>query len=150
MLLGIIVRRVSGRFYGDVVKDRVFVPLGMTTARIISEEDIVLHRVAGYRLVNGELKNQEWVAPKLNTTADGSLYLSVVDLEAWDRALRSRPLLTARSWDLILQPARPQAAIRCPTDSAGKSKTRTVIWFNAPVANGRGSPRTSRGTSTRT
>ncbi|PYP99407.1 MAG: hypothetical protein DMF82_24930, partial [Acidobacteria bacterium] len=71
LMLGVLVHRASGRFYGDVLRDRVFMPLGMKTARIISEEDIVPHRAAGYRLVGGELKNQEWVAPKLNTTADG-------------------------------------------------------------------------------
>jgi hypothetical protein len=31
----------------------------MSTARIISEADIVSNRAAGYRLVKGELKNQE-------------------------------------------------------------------------------------------
>ena len=70
LLLGIVVRRVSGRFYGDVLADRVFAPLGMKSARIISEEDIVPNRAAGYRLVTGELRNQEWVAPQANTTAD--------------------------------------------------------------------------------
>jgi hypothetical protein len=28
---------------------------------------------SGYQLVNGRLTNQEWVAPSLNTTADGAL-----------------------------------------------------------------------------
>ena len=37
----------------------------MTTARVISEADIVPHRAAGYRLVTGELQNQEWVSPAL-------------------------------------------------------------------------------------
>ena len=35
----------------------------MKTARVITEEDIVPNRAAGYRLVDGTLKNQEWVAP---------------------------------------------------------------------------------------
>src|SRR5688500_208049 len=77
-LLGIIVGKVSGNFYGDVLRERVFEPLGMSTARVISEADIVLHRAAGYRLERGELRNQEWVSPSLNTTADGSLYLSLL------------------------------------------------------------------------
>ena len=101
VLLGILIHKVSGRFYGDVLKDRVFVPLGMTTARIISEEDIVPNRAAGYRLVDGVLKNQEWVAPKLNTTADGSLYLSVLDFVAWDRGLRKNAILTPQSWSQV-------------------------------------------------
>ena len=64
VLLGIIVHKVSGQFYGDVLAERVFKPLGMTTARVISEADIVPNRAAGYELVDGELKNQDWVAPR--------------------------------------------------------------------------------------
>jgi hypothetical protein len=101
MLLGIIVGKASGRFSGDLLAERVFAPLGMKTARVISEEDIVANRAAGYRLVDGQLKNQEWVAPKLNTTADGSLYLSVLDLLAWDRGLRSGAVLKPGSWDEV-------------------------------------------------
>ena len=56
-MLGFLIHKVSGRFYGDVLHDRVFVPAGMKTTRIISEEDIVANRAAGYRLVKGELKN---------------------------------------------------------------------------------------------
>jgi len=85
--LGILIRKVTGKFYGDFLAERVFQPLGMTTARVISEADIVPNRAAGYRLVNGELKNQQWVSPSTNTTADGSLYLSILDLAKWDAAL---------------------------------------------------------------
>ena len=106
LMLGVLVRRASGRFYGDVLRDRVFTPLGMKTARIISEEDIVPNRAAGYRLVGGELKNQEWVAPRLNTTADGSLYFTVRDLIAWDQGLRARAVLKPESWGAVFQPVR--------------------------------------------
>jgi N-acyl-D-amino-acid deacylase len=103
-LLGIIVGKVSGSFYGDVLRDRVFKPLGMTTARIISEADIVANRAAGYRLERGELRNQEWVSPSLNTTADGSLYLSLQDMIAWDRGIRSGAILRAESWRQMFTP----------------------------------------------
>jgi len=106
VLLGSIIRKVSGRFYGDVLDERVLSPLGMKTARIISEEDIVPNRAAGYRLVKNEVKNQEWVAPLLNTTADGSLYFSLLDLIAWDKGLRSRAILSAESWRQIFEPVR--------------------------------------------
>jgi N-acyl-D-amino-acid deacylase len=105
-LLGFIVHRVTGQFYGDVMAERIFKPLGMTTARVISEADIVSNRAAGYQLVAGEIKNQEWVAPKLNTTADGSLYWSVRDLLAWDSAVRRRAILSPESWGHILSPVR--------------------------------------------
>jgi hypothetical protein len=83
LLLGVLVHRATGRFYGDVLRDLIFRPLGMRSARIISEADIVPNRAAGYQLVKKQLKNQEWVAPSLNTTADGSLYLSLKDLIPW-------------------------------------------------------------------
>jgi N-acyl-D-amino-acid deacylase len=103
-LLGFIIGKVTGRFYGDVLSERIFKPLGMATARIITEADIVPNRAAGYQLVNGELKNQDWVAPKLNTTADGSLYWSLRDLVVWDSAVRRRALLRPESWNQILTP----------------------------------------------
>lgn len=96
--LGLLVRKVTGQFYGDLLAERVFRPSGMPTARVISEADIVPDRARGYRLVNGALANQEWVAPTLNTTADGSLLLSALDMAAWDAALHERRLLSAQSY----------------------------------------------------
>jgi CubicO group peptidase (beta-lactamase class C family) len=83
VLLGVIIHRVSGVFYGDLLRQEIFAPLGMRTARVISEADIVPNRSAGYRLAGDSLLNQEWVSPSLNTTADGSLYLTVHDLARW-------------------------------------------------------------------
>ncbi len=104
VVLGATVRKASGQFYGDLLRDRVFGPLGMKTARIITEEDIVPHRAAGYRLVRGTLKNQEWVAPRLNTTADGSLYLSLQDMLAWDAGIRAGRVLKPESWRQVFTP----------------------------------------------
>lgn len=104
IVLGFLIRKASGQFYGDVLKERVFAPIGMKTARIISEEDIVPHRADGYRLVRNELKHQQWVSPKLNTTADGSLYLSLNDMIAWDAALRGQQLLKPESWKQVFAP----------------------------------------------
>lgn len=99
LTLGILIHRVTGEFYGDFLQQRIFRPLGMNSTRIISEADIVPNRAAGYRLVKGELKNQEWVAPMINTTADGSLYFSTLDLAKWDAALYTEKLLKKSSLD---------------------------------------------------
>jgi beta-lactamase family protein len=104
--LGMLIGKITGRFYGEFLKERIFEPAGMTTARIISEADIVPNRAAGYRLVNGELKNQEWVSPSTNSTADGSLYLSILDLAKWDAALYTDSPLTASSREKIWTAAR--------------------------------------------
>lgn len=99
LTLGILIHRVTGEFYGAFLQQRIFQPLGMTATRIISESDIVPNRAAGYRLVKGELKNQEWVAPAMNTTADGSLYFTTLDLAKWDAALYTDKLLKQSSLD---------------------------------------------------
>jgi CubicO group peptidase (beta-lactamase class C family) len=87
LTIGILIHRVTGEFYGDFLQRRIFKPLGMSTTRIINEADIIPDRSAGYRLVKGRLQNQEWVSPTVNTTADGSLYFSILDLAKWDAAL---------------------------------------------------------------
>jgi CubicO group peptidase (beta-lactamase class C family) len=106
LTLGILIHRVTGEFYGDFLQERIFQPLGMQTTHVISEADIVPNRAAGYRLVKGELKNQEWVAPMINTTADGSLYFSILDLAKWDAALYTEKLLQRSSLDQMWTPAK--------------------------------------------
>jgi len=106
LLLGAIIGRVDGRHYSDVLAERVFRPLGMKSAREIDDADIIPHRAAGYRLRAGQLANQEWIAPENNRTADGSLYLSINDMIAWDRGLRDGKILSARSWNTVFTPVR--------------------------------------------
>jgi CubicO group peptidase (beta-lactamase class C family) len=106
LTLGILIHRVTGEFYGDFLQQRIFQPLGMTSTRIINEADIIPNRAAGYRLVKGELKNQEWVAPAMNTTADGSLYFNTLDLAKWDAALYTDKLLKKSSLDLMWTPVK--------------------------------------------
>lgn len=115
LTLGILIHRVTGEFYGDFLQRRIFKPLDMSTTRIIGEADIVPNRSAGYRWVGGQLKNQEWVSPSLNTTADGSLYFSVQDLAKWDAALYTEKLLRHAS----LQQMWRVAALRDGKPNAG-------------------------------
>ncbi len=104
--LGILIHKVTGQFYGDFLQDRIFRPLGMSATRIINEADIIPNRAAGYRLVKGEVKNQEWVSPSLNTTADGALYFTILDLAKWDAALYTEKLLKRASLDTMWTPVK--------------------------------------------
>lgn len=106
VLLGCIAKKASGRFYGNTLKDDVFAPLGMKTARVISEADIVPHRAASYQLEKRKLRNQEWVSPSLNTTADGALYVTIRDMVAWDKGIRDGAILTADSWKQVFTPVK--------------------------------------------
>jgi CubicO group peptidase (beta-lactamase class C family) len=106
LLLGIMIHKVTGKFYGDFLQERIFGPLGMVNTRVISEADIIRNRAAGYQWVDGVLKNQDWVSPTFNSTADGTLYFNVLDLAKWDAALYGERLLKRSSLDQMWTIAR--------------------------------------------
>jgi CubicO group peptidase (beta-lactamase class C family) len=129
LILGILIHRVTGEFYGDMLQQRIFQPLGMETARIMSEADIIPNRAAGYRLAEGQLKNQDWVSPTLNTTADGSLYFSILDLAKWDAALYTEKVLKRSSLEQMWTRSSSTTGSSIPviTDLAGESRKSTAI-----------------------
>jgi CubicO group peptidase (beta-lactamase class C family) len=122
--LGLLVHQVTGEFYGDVLRERIFAPLGMGSSAVISESRIVPNRAAGYRLLDGELANQEWVAPSVNTTADGSLYLTTRDMARWDAALDGERLLPRSAMAEVFSEA--------PLNDGG-SYPYGFGWFVAPL-----------------
>jgi len=101
VLLGVIIHKVTGKFYADFLNERIFKPLGMSSTRLISEADIIPNRAAGYELHDGQWKNQAWVSPTFDSTADGALYFNVLDLSKWDGALYTTELLRQSSLDRI-------------------------------------------------
>jgi hypothetical protein len=69
---------------------------------LISDAAIIPNRSAGYE-PNGprEIRNQDYVSPTFNSTADGTLYFNVLDLAKWDEALYGTSLLTQSSLDRL-------------------------------------------------
>ncbi len=101
VLLGIAIHKITGKPYAEFLAERIFKPLSMTSTRLISESDIIPNRAAGYELHDGQIKNQEWVSPTFDSTADGALYFNVIDLAKWDEALYGTKLLKQSSLDRI-------------------------------------------------
>ncbi len=104
-LLGFICSKVGGRFYGDQVRDRVFAPSGMQ-AHVMSERTITPERAAGYDREDGVFLNQKWVAPSLNTTADGSYYASAHDMAQWAIALDGNSVLSQATKEAMWTPSK--------------------------------------------
>src|SRR4051794_11471396 len=88
------------------MRERIFRPLGMTTARVIDEVEIVPNWSAGYRLVRGELKNLAWYPSSIYATADSGLYPTVIDLARWDAGMRGEAVLKRATLDGMWSPAR--------------------------------------------
>jgi CubicO group peptidase (beta-lactamase class C family) len=82
VLAGLVIGRITGTFYGDWLRDRIFLPLGMTTAGVTLPS-----APPGYCRDNGSLIPAQFVSPTLNRLADGGLTLSVLDLAPWEAAL---------------------------------------------------------------
>ncbi|MGB6482461.1 MAG: serine hydrolase domain-containing protein [Candidatus Acidiferrales bacterium] len=101
VLLGIMIHKVTGKFYADYLAERIFKPLGMTSTRLISDADIIPNRSSGYEIHGDKLQNQTWVSPTFNSTADGALYFNVLDLAKWDGALYGTRLLKQSSLNRI-------------------------------------------------
>jgi hypothetical protein len=80
---------------------------------IISDRDIIKNRSSGYEIDDtGQLKNQEWVSPTFNSTADGAIYFNVRDLAKWDGALYTTRLLTQATiilwpWNWVISHPKP-------------------------------------------
>ena len=104
--LGFIMEKITGNSYGTLLEKNIFKPLNMSTARVISDRDIISNRASGYDLVNGTLKNQEYVSPTFNSTADGALYFTVLDLAKWDAALYTTKLLKKENMELLWSPVK--------------------------------------------
>jgi CubicO group peptidase (beta-lactamase class C family) len=105
VILGVVIHRVTGKFWLDFVKERIFDPLGMTSTRLISSDDIIMNRASGYQLLNGEWKNEPWVSPEWKT-ADGMLYTNVFDMAKWDAALYTEKLIKHSSLEQMWTPVK--------------------------------------------
>jgi CubicO group peptidase (beta-lactamase class C family)/Tol biopolymer transport system component len=127
VVLGALITKLSGIPYWEFLRKRIFDPAEMPTIRIITESEIVPHRAAGYLPTATGWRHQDWVAPKLNTTADGSMLLSVRDLVAWGDVVRRRSVLSAESWAQMLTPVRL---------NSGKQHPYGLGWFIDSVAGG--------------
>ena len=114
VLLGVIIGQLAGKPYWEFLRERIFTPAGMPTIRVISESAIVPHRASGYLAAVDGWRNQDWVSPSLNTTADGSMLLSLRDMIAWNDAVRTRRVLRPESWDQLLRPVTLASGKRYP------------------------------------
>ena len=113
-LLGVIVHRVSGVPWGDFLRDRIFRPLGMRSARVNSDAAIVPNRAAGYEFVSDTLKNQWWASPTVKAMADGGLSLSVHDLVRWTVGLDQGKVLSRAALEVSWTPARLASGVPIP------------------------------------
>lgn len=102
-LLGVIIENRSEKSYTDFLRERIFEPLGLEQSWYLDNTPIVPNRAAGYEVRDSEVVNDDPLSMRLPYSA-GSLGSSVVDLLAWQRALRDGRLLQPESYRRMITP----------------------------------------------
>ena len=85
-----IVRKVSGKPWGDFLRDRVFQPLAMNSTRVTSATEIVPGRADSYNWRDGKWQNADEL---LAVRPSGAFLSTVLDLAKWDAALYADRIL---------------------------------------------------------
>lgn len=94
-LLGQIIEKVSGKSYGDFLRENIFIPLGMKNTKVYDGKEI--DRAIGY--------DEEWNKNDfLMTTGDGGIISTVEDLYLWDKALFENKILSSAIRDEMFSP----------------------------------------------
>ncbi|MDF1502361.1 serine hydrolase domain-containing protein [Roseisolibacter sp. H3M3-2] len=104
-LLGLIIEKVTGRSYAEVVKANLFDAAGMRDSRYCSQGDVVPHRARGYQLSRAGLRRADYIDHTWPYAA-GSLCSTARDLVAWTRALHDGRILRPTAYRELLTPGR--------------------------------------------
>jgi CubicO group peptidase (beta-lactamase class C family) len=132
-LLGAILEQVTGRPYGQLLTERISVPLKMTHTSCDRSRDVTAKRASGYRRFPGGVRNCPYVDMSVPFAA-GAMISTVEDLYLWDRALYTDKVLSEQSkramftpghgdygfgWSIRKQTVGPQKAERTVISHSG-------------------------------
>ena len=103
-LLGMIVEKLSGKTYGQYLKDEFFTPLGLESTVYCDQAPLIKRRAQGYATrPEGGFINAEPLS-MTQPYAAGSLCSTVNDLVVWTQALSSGKVVSPASYKLMTTP----------------------------------------------
>jgi len=102
-VLGGILEKVSGKKYGDLLRERIFVPLGMNDSGLDSDELVLLKRAEGYKPGPKGLTVARSESMSVPFSA-GSIYSTTGDLLKWEHGLFGGKVLSADSLKVMTTP----------------------------------------------
>jgi CubicO group peptidase (beta-lactamase class C family) len=106
VVLGLVVAKVSGKSYGEFLRERIFAPLQMNYTIVFQKgKNEIVNRAFGHSKENGALKETDQSATSA-TLGDGGIYSNLEDLAKWDDALRHHTLLDEKEFQPALTPMR--------------------------------------------
>jgi len=106
VLLGLIAARAADMPFGDVLRERVFAPLGMTRSLAYEKgRNEVPDRAYGHTKEPTGFRQTDQSSTSA-TLGDGGVYSCLEDLAKWDEALRTNALLSKAEMEPALTPVR--------------------------------------------
>jgi len=104
-LLGLIIEKVTGEPYEDVLKHRILEPLHMTETRRMSRLTVIPQRASGYTWQDQVLHNAAYTSTTW-AYSEGGLVSSAADLAKADKGFFGDKLLTRTTLERMWQPSR--------------------------------------------
>ena len=135
VVLGLIVAKVSGKPFGEFLRERIFVPLKMDHTLVFEKgKNEVTNRAFGHsKKENAFLETDQ--SSTSATQGDGGIYSNLQDLSRWDDALRDHTLLSEREFALAITPAKlppgadSKLAEDVPKSLRGHASAYGFGWF---------------------
>lgn len=102
-LLGVILEKVTGESYDELLRKRIFDRLGMKNTAVDDQRKIEKNRASGYEKTDAGYQNATY--RNMSTAlATGDVISTVKDLYLWDRSLYTDKLLSSKMRDLMFTP----------------------------------------------
>ncbi len=105
-LLGLIIEKVTGKSYEQNVRDIIFTPLQMDHSLFDFKNSPDTNIATGYRTIN-DTSQIEATAYRWDSTvsyAAGAIFSTTSDIYKWAKAICSKKILSADSWQEALMP----------------------------------------------
>lgn len=125
-LLALAAEEVSGKSFGQLLREQIFEPLRMSSAGYRVTETRPNDAV-GYELVNGELQRMPRV---FSGWGNSGIQANALDVARWVASVSKRSLLTRESYEAMETPARVANGSEARFEFAGEKKASYGFgWF---------------------
>lgn len=104
-LLAMVIRKLTGKWYGDFLRERIFGPLGMTDTRPVSLSEIIPNRASGYFWTGQGYRKGDFIAGSILSYGGGGILSTAPDMALWAQAMMAGRLLKPEVIDQAWTPA---------------------------------------------
>jgi CubicO group peptidase (beta-lactamase class C family) len=103
-LLGMIIEKVTGKPYEQVVREKIFNPLGMTNSGFDFIHLPETKRAQGYDTLDADKQTSYRHYDSTFAYSAGAIYSTTGDLFKWAKAIASEKILSPQSWKMAFTP----------------------------------------------